>query len=188
MPFRPQKRSLAAILGATAAAGMIAFTGGNECDRGCVARGGLAPFNDTVGAHVETVCFGETNVPMRRYTLAECKQILADSLADYAEAVRTSTADFDTLTDGQKFAAIDYAYNRGVGNWRATSTQDCKPQDCPDIRSAYIARDFPAACEMYVKWAKVKRKKKWFDCSDRSNGCYGIYTRRIKERAACLGE
>ncbi|MBN3848135.1 lysozyme [Paraburkholderia sp. Ac-20342] len=179
----PRKRTLAAVIGAAAAAAVISFTGGNECDRACVARGGLAPFNDTVGAHVQTVCFGETNVPMRRYTLPECQQMLSDSLAGYAEAVRASTPGFDQLTPGQKVAAIDYAYNRGVGAWRSSDTKAG-----PSVRAAYIAGDFPAACEVYMAWARVKRAGKWYDCSIRSNGCYGIYNRRRAERAACLGE
>ncbi|WP_158512155.1 glycoside hydrolase family protein [Paraburkholderia caribensis] len=170
------KKSLAAIIGATATAGLIALTGSSEGVR-------LEPYNDTIGAHVQTVCFGETNVPMRRYTLAECKTMLAGSLAGYADAVRMTTPGFDMLTDGQKIAAIDYAYNRGVGAWRATDARAG-----PDVRAAYIARDFPDACEMFVKWAKVKRNGEWFDCSIRANGCYGIYTRRRAERAACLGE
>jgi GH24 family phage-related lysozyme (muramidase) len=155
---------------------LIALTSSSEGVR-------LAPYNDAIGAHVQTVCFGETNVPMRRYSLAECKQILSTSLAGYAQAVHDSTPGFDTLSDGQKIAAVDYAYNRGVGAWRSTSTADG-----PDIRSAYAGRNFPAACDMFAQWAKVKRKGKWFECSVRANGCYGIYTRRLAERAACLGE
>lgn len=183
MPFRPGKRSLAAIIGSAAAAALVGFTGNLECSASCIARGGLAPFNDTVGAHVQTACFGETNIPMRRYTLPECKQILSESLAGYAEAVQASTPGFDQLTDGQKFAAIDYTYNRGAGAWRRPTNEDG-----PSVRTAYIARDFPAACELYMSWAKVKRNGKWFDCKDRSNNCYGIYRRRQAERAACLGE
>lgn len=172
----PRKRTLAAIIGAAAASGLIGFTGTRE-------GVSLAPYNDTIGAHVKTVCYGETNVPMRRYTLPECKQMLGDSLAGYAEGVRSSTPGFDQLTDGQKIAAIDYAYNRGLGAWRAPSGKDG-----PSVRSAYIAHDFPAACELYMSWAKVKRWGEWFDCKDRSNGCYGIYNRRLAQRAACLGE
>ncbi|WP_158660356.1 glycoside hydrolase family protein [Paraburkholderia caribensis] len=170
------KKSLVVIIGATATAGLIALTGSSE-------GVSLEPYSDTIGAHVQTVCFGETNVPMHRYTLAECKRMLAGSLAGYADAVRASTPGFDTLTDGQKIAAIDYAYNRGVGAWRATDTRVG-----PDVRAAYVARNFPDACEMFVKWAKVRRNGEWFDCAIRANGCYGIYTRRRAERAACLGE
>ena len=183
MTLRPSKLSLAAIIGSAAAAALVAFTGNLECSKSCIARGGLAPFDDTVGAHVKTVCFGETNVPMRKYTLPECKQILASSLAGYAEVVSVSTPGFSSLTDGQKIAAIDYTYNRGIGAWRSTDSQVG-----PDIRSAYIARNFPAACDLFLKWAKVERQRVWFDCSVRTNNCYGIYTRRSAERAACLGE
>ncbi len=38
------------------------------------------PYKDIVG--VPTVCYGETRVQMRRYSDAECKDMLADGLAD----------------------------------------------------------------------------------------------------------
>lgn len=174
---KPRIAALTAVIGATAASALIGLTSGSE-------GVSLAPYDDHIGAHVETVCFGETNVPMRRYTLADCKDMLAGSLAGYAKAVRASVPGFDDLTEGQKVAAVDYTYNRGIGSWNRPS----RPGEPPSVLAAYRADDFPAACDLYVKWAMVNRAGKWVDCSVRSNGCYGIYTRRVKERAACLGQ
>jgi GH24 family phage-related lysozyme (muramidase) len=174
---KPRIAALTAVIGAAAASALIGLTSGSE-------GVSLAPYDDHIGAHVETVCFGETNVPMRRYTLAECKDMLAGSLAGYAQAVRASVPGFDGLTDGQKVAAVDYTYNRGIGSWNRPS----RPGEPPSVLAAYRADKFPAACDLYVKWAMVSRAGKWIDCSVRSNGCYGIYTRRVKERAACLGQ
>ncbi|WP_321868579.1 glycoside hydrolase family protein [Paraburkholderia tropica] len=169
--------ALTAVIGTAAASALIGLTSGAE-------GVSLAPYSDQIGAHVETVCYGETNVPMRKYTLPECKDILAGSLAGYAKAVRASVPGFDSLTDGQKVAAIDYTYNRGIGSWNRPS----RPGEPPTVLAAYRAKDFPGACDLYRRWALVSRAGKWVDCSVRSNGCYGIYTRRMKERAACLGQ
>ncbi|PXW28266.1 lysozyme [Paraburkholderia caballeronis] len=166
MPFRPQKKGLVAVIGATAAAAAISFTGGNEGVR-------LAPYTDQLGGGVQTVCFGETDVPMQRYTLPECKQILDSSLAGYASSVRAMTPGFDALTDGQKVAVIDFAYNAGLGSYRSST-----------LRRRYAAADFPAACDEFLKWRFTGGR----DCSVASSGCTGIYTRRRAERAACLGE
>lgn len=173
MPYRPQKRSLAAILGATAAAAAVSFTGNLECSKSCIARGGLAPFDDAIGGHVQTVCFGETNVQMRRYTLPECKAILESSLAGYAASIQAMTPGFDKLTDGQKVAAIDLGYNAGLENYRRST-----------LRRRYIARDFPGACSEFMKWRFAAGR----DCAIAANHCPGIYSRRVAERAACLGE
>ncbi|MBB3259636.1 lysozyme [Paraburkholderia bannensis] len=166
MPFRPQKKSLAAIVGAVVAAASISFTGGRE-------GVSLEPYDDAIGGHVQTVCYGETNVPMRRYTLAECKQILGTSLAGYASGVRAMTPGFDQLADGQKVAVIDFAYNAGLENYRRST-----------LRRRYIARDFPGACDEFMKW----RFAGGLDCSIAASHCAGIYNRRRADRAACLGE
>lgn len=165
---RPGKKSLVAVLGATAAAACISLTGGSEGVR-------LTPYSDRLAGQLDTVCFGETHVAMRRYTLPECKAMLADSLAGYAEAVRKATPGFDSLTDGQKVAATDFAYNTGVGMYTASS-----------IRGLYTARSFPAACDAFLKYRFTNHGK--IDCAIASNRCGGIMLRRQRERAACLGE
>ncbi|MEA1078682.1 hypothetical protein U8M15_27690, partial [Klebsiella pneumoniae] len=89
-----------AVMGASAAAALVAFTAPRE-------GVSLTPYSDRLANGLATVCYGETNAPMRRYTLPECKQMLGDSLAGYADKVRALTPGFDSLTDGQNVAAVD---------------------------------------------------------------------------------
>ncbi|MFM0226174.1 lysozyme [Paraburkholderia dipogonis] len=162
----PRKRTLAAVIGAAAASALIGLTASQEGVR-------LTPYNDALAHDVQTVCFGDTTVKMRPYTLNECKAMLSDRLADYAEAVRSNTPGFDTLTDGQKVAVIDGVYNFGLENFKGST-----------LRRMYIAKQFPAACQQFYRWRFVAGK----DCAVAANRCGGIVTRRNLERAACLGE
>lgn len=162
----PTKRTLAAVIGTAAAAALIGMTSSQE-------GVSLTPYNDVLAHDVETVCFGDTTVHMRTYTLPECKAMLSDRLADYAEAVRSVTPGFDSLTDGQKVAVVDGVYNFGLANYKGST-----------LRRLYIAKQFPAACEQFMRWRFVAGK----DCAVAANHCGGIYSRRKLERAACLGE
>lgn len=164
----PRRRTLAAVIGTAAASALIGLTGSQE-------GVSLAPFNDRLAHGVQTVCFGDTTVTMRSYTLPECKAMLGDRLADYAEAVRGATPGFDALSDGQKVAAIDLAYNVGFENYRRSV-----------LRLMYSRREFPAACDQFMKWRFLNHGKT--DCALAGNKCGGIYRRRQLERAACLGE
>lgn len=160
------KRKLGAVIGISAAAALIAFTAPRE-------GVSLTPYSDTLAHNIATVCFGETKVDMRAYTMAECKSMLDESLADYAVAVRDATPGFDMLTMGQKIAAIDFAYNVGVGAYQGST-----------LRKRYAAKDFPGACDEYLKWRYVAGK----DCFDPGNRCSGIASRRQAQRFVCRGE
>jgi lysozyme len=162
------KTKLAAVIGPAAAVLAVALTGSNE-------GVSLKPYNDKLGANVQTVCYGDTEVPMRRYTLDECKQLLADRLADYATAVRNSTLDFDALTDGQKIAAVDFAYNLGVQTYKSST-----------LRVMYGNKQFPEACDQYLRYKYTGNPRR--DCSLAENHCSGLMKRRRAERAACRGE
>ncbi|MFM0010949.1 glycoside hydrolase family protein [Paraburkholderia sediminicola] len=168
-------RALTAAIGAAAALATVNLTSGSE---------GLSthPYHDTVGSPKMTVCYGETNVAMRNYTADECKAMLANSLASYTRSIKTNIPGFDNLTPGQKSAIVDFSYNRGLGAVERPS----RAGEPPSVLDAYQNSDFPAACDLYTRWAVVERRGRWVDCSVRSNGCYGIYTRRQAERAECL--
>jgi GH24 family phage-related lysozyme (muramidase) len=157
---------LIVVIGTSAAAALVALTAANE-------GVSLKPYDDRLAGNLQTVCFGETNVAMRPYTLPECRDMLAGSLAGYAEEVQDMTPGFDSLTDGQKVAAIDLAYNTGLANYRGST-----------LRKRYGIKDFPAACSEFLKWRFVRGR----DCAIAANKCGGIYKRRLLERAACLGE
>lgn len=168
MALDRKKKSLAAVMGASAAAALVAFTAPRE-------GVSLTPYSDHLANGLATVCYGETNAQMRRYTLPECKQMLADSLADYATRVRDMTPGFDSLTDGQKVAVVDFAYNAGPKNYERST-----------LRRLYIAKDFPAACDAFLQWRFVAGGTK--DCFNPANKCSGIAERRRAARAACLGD
>lgn len=163
---RPGKKSLAVVIGTLAASMAISLTSSQE-------GVSLRPYKDRLANDLNTVCFGETNVQMRAYSMDECKEILSDSLAGYATEVRRLTPGFDALTDGQKVAAIDMAYNTGVANYSGST-----------LRKKYVAKDFPAACDEFLKWRFVGGR----DCAIASNQCGGIWKRRQLERNACRGE
>lgn len=99
--------------------------------------------------------------------------MLSDSLGGYAAAVKDMTPGFDTLSDGQKVAAIDFTYNHGVHAYSVST-----------VRHLYSKKDFPEACEWFVPWAKIDDGKK--DCKDPANKCIGLYTRALAQRKACL--
>lgn len=166
------RKTLAALIGAPAAAALIALTGGAEGER-------TEPYRDKLAGNIWTVCYGDTHVQLRKYSSAECKDLLATRLVDYATPVRDMTPGFDELTDGQKVAAIDFAYNAGVKNYQGST-----------LRKMYIAQDFPAACNQYLQWKYVKPKGEKIDCSLSENQklCGGIWLRRQAERRICRGE
>lgn len=173
-------RKLAAIVGTGAAAALIAFTAPRE-------GVSLEPYQDKLARDVWTVCYGDTHVEMRRYSLPECQQLLADRLADYAEPVRKLTPDFDTLTDGQKVAIVDLVYNIGVASYEKVPIRN-KAGDVigwrpSTIRTLYSTKQFPLACEAFLAYKYTNGK----DCSIAANRCSGLVKRREAERRACLG-
>lgn len=161
------KTRLIAAVGATAAAALVSFSSTHE---GLT----LVPFHDGLANQLMTVCYGETQVAMHRYTQAECLDMLQNGLAQRGVSIRAITPGFDKLTDGQKVAVVDFTYNVGIGDY-ARST----------LRRQYSAGNFPAACEQFMRWRYVNNGR--VDCAIASNRCSGIYKRRAAERAACLG-
>lgn len=162
------KKQLSLVIGSVAAASLIALTGSHE-------GVSLKPYSDTLAGNIQTVCFGETHVRMRAYTLPECQAMLDASLSDYALAVRNLTPGFDVLSEGQKVAVVDFAYNAGITNYSKST-----------LRKKYAAQDFPAACDEFLRWRFVNGGKT--DCGIPANKCGGIMARRVAERKACLGE
>ena len=158
-----QRKTLAAIIGVTAAAVSIAFTGSHE---------GISntPYRDTGGTW--TVCRGQTGVAMHYYSNAQCDSMLADTLASYAAQIAANTPGYTTLPDGVKSATLDFAYNVGVGAYTTSS-----------YRRMLIARKLPAACDELLRWRFVAGR----DCSVKANNCYGVWTRRQAERSMCRG-
>lgn len=145
---------LAKIIGASAVAGLIAVVAqweGKDND----------PYKDIVG--VWTVCYGETRVPMRRYSDAECKDMLADGLADFAGPVLKRNPELRGY-DPQIIAAVSLSYNIGTSAYNRST-----------VAKRFSEGRWKSACDAFLKW-------------NRAGGRVvpGLQRRREAERRICL--
>ncbi len=101
------------------------------------------PYLDIVG--VPTVCLGETKVPMRTYTVPECKAMLREGLKEYDDGMkRCVTRD---MPDSVHVAFLSATYNIGVKGFCGSSM----------ARHAN-AGDWFAACDALLNWNKAGGK------------------------------
>lgn len=77
-----------------------------------------APYRDPIG--ILTVCYGETRVDMRRYSDAECIQMLRDATAEFAEGVRQANPAIAQYPK-QWAAHTSFAYNVGLATYSKSS-------------------------------------------------------------------
>lgn len=149
---RTGKAKLTGIVGG-AAAGLIAVVGAFE---GYSAD----PYLDVVS--IKTVCFGETNVEMRHYTRAECEDMLANSLSDYASAVLKRNPELKGH-DAQMLAASSLAYNAGIANYRKST-----------VAKRFSQGRWLSACNAFRSWVYAGGRK-----------IQGLVNRREKEIKIC---
>ncbi len=120
------------------------------------------PYNDV--GNVPTVCFGETQKPIRKYTPDECAVLLVARLAsDYAPAVITCVP---TLADkpNQLAASLSLSYNIGTNAFcRSTAAK------------RFNAGDWAGGCDAFNMWVKAGGRV-----------LPGLVKRRAAERALCL--
>ncbi|NIF51397.1 lysozyme [Burkholderia sp. Ax-1724] len=164
MPFRPQRRSLAAIVGTAAAAGLLTAVPKFE-------GVSLVAYRDPVG--VMTACIGETRGVQagERFTLAECTAKLEPRLAGFAEDVDHCTPLADR-TPAQRVAIIDFAYNEGSGTY-------CRSSIAANFRAGNIA----GACRSFNESPTGKPQY----VTAAGEELPGLVKRRAKERAWCEG-
>lgn len=99
------------------------------------------PYQDIVG--VWTVCYGETRVEMRSYTDAECEDMLADAVGDFAGAVLERNPNLRDHPN-QLAAATSLAYNIGKSAYaRSTAAR------------RFGAGDLAGGCEAMTWWNKA---------------------------------
>ncbi|WP_299307851.1 lysozyme [uncultured Croceicoccus sp.] len=77
-----------------------------------------APYRDPVG--IETVCYGETRVEMRRYSDAECAAMLEQATTEFAEGVRWRNPGIAEYPY-QWAAHASFAYNVGLATYGRSS-------------------------------------------------------------------
>jgi lysozyme len=152
-PLTGHKR-LVAIAGTSAAALMLAIVPPWEGKRN-------DPYQDIVG--VWTVCYGETRVPMRRYSDAECDEMLAQGLGDFAQGVLKRNPNLRDRPN-QLAAATSLAYNIGVGAYNHST-----------VARRFDAGDWRGGCDAILMWNKAGGKV-----------VRGLVNRRNHEREICL--
>jgi lysozyme len=122
-------------------------------------------------AHVQTVCYGETEREMRNYTPGECLALLKDrQSADYAPAIAKCVPDFADERHRYAFAAsIDAAYNAGIAAF-------CKSR----MARAFNAGAWRQGCDLFAGWYATAR------INGKPTPLPGLQRRRSAERALCL--
>ncbi|MGD9470600.1 MAG: lysozyme [Novosphingobium sp.] len=131
------KARLAALVGTTAAGLMLATVAlweGKSND----------PYRDIV--NVWTVCYGETRVEMRRYSDAECEEMLADGVGGFAHGVLESNPEL-RHRPYQLAAATSLSYNIGINAWRGSTAA-----------RRFRAGDFAGGCRAMTWWNKAGGK------------------------------
>jgi lysozyme len=153
---RVSKRGLAAFVGGAAAACLLLFTPAQE---GRV----LKTYRDIGG--VITYCDGATENPREghAYTNAECDAQTDRDLERHAAGI-AKCIPLEGLTDGQKVAFVDAAYNIGVANFCSSS-----------MARKTNAGDMVGACNALLLWNRVG-----------GHEIAGLTKRRQRERELCM--
>lgn len=174
MQARPSKKSLAAIIGAVAAAGSLLLVPRWEGTE-------LTTYKDIAG--ILTYCTGATENAMwgKTYTVEECKEQLDYDLARHAEGMMKCVK--APLTDGQKIAFTSLTYNIGVGNFCASTVARKANQG-----------DLIGSCAALPAWSCVSVGEGKGDttgiCKSKKTSMKyvrGLANRRAAEKSICLG-
>lgn len=120
-----------------------------------------------------TVCVGHTGkdvIKGKKYTQAECDALFKSDIWIAMEGVLQGTQKVK-LPEPVLVSFTSFAFNVGVQKFQ-TSTM------------AKLANEgkFVEACHQFPRWKFAGG----YDCSVRSNGCYGVWTRRLREEANCM--
>lgn len=135
----------------------------------------LSNYWDAIGG-VETWCVGETQVgrlPAGNYTKEYCTKLFIGSFGKYSRKL------YDCYDDSMKpfvspsmhGAFTDVYYNTGAR--------------CNTVMMRSLKAGTPVkACDGILEYKKAGGR----DCSVRSNGCYGVWDRRVKLHKYCVDE
>ncbi len=154
MPPDKGRGKLVATVGASAAALLVATVAAWEGKRN-------DPYVDIVG--VTTVCYGETRIQMRRYSDAECKDMLSDALAGFGKGVLERNPELRNRPN-QLAAASSLAYNIGLSSYRKSS-----------VAKRFSAGQWKSACDGFLAWSYAGGRQ-----------VSGLLNRRRAERKICL--
>lgn len=164
------------------------------------------PYLDIV--QVQTVCFGETRVEMREYTVAECEEMAINALSkDFGPAVVACVPGLaDENRKHQLASAMLLAYNIGkpgfCGSSAACAFNGGIRFQVSASPNRYVCRirhtpatisDWKRGCNAYMPWNKgtFKRPPSGSQCIRKRDGKWlceirGLTNRRKHERDLCL--
>lgn len=123
------------------------------------------PYKDIAG--ITTVCYGETRVPMRKYSDAECTEMLDKAVSGFAEPVLKLTP---TLADKpHALAAVtSLAYNIGITNYSKSSA-----------RARFLNGNMDGGCAGIKLWDKAR-------VNGKLQTVQGLVNRRADEYKLCM--
>ena len=156
-PSNNSRKPLAALVGTGALAILAVWVPQFE---GTVQVG----YRDPIG--IVTACTGNTDSAVlgKRYTKAECADLLEKDLSRHAQGVNACVP-LDPLTTGQRAAAVSFAFNVGVeGFCGSTFARKLKAHD-------------PTACAELSRWTHAGGRE-----------LPGLVKRRKAERDICEGK
>lgn len=133
----------------------------------------LKNYIDVVG--VETWCIGETQIGRMEagYTRAYCMELFLKRYPQYSKAVYKCYDETAKrhVTPKMHGAFTDVFYNTGAG---------CKSGMIRHLKAGQPVQ----ACYSILDYKRAGGK----DCSVRSNGCYGVWDRRVKFFNRCVDD
>lgn len=147
--------ALTAGFGAAVISAAVAFVGPEEGLR-------TEPYRDLGG--ILTVCYGDTIVPMRTYTVAECDDMFAARLREFAFRLGRCIENPSAIPAKSSVAILSWSYNVGTG--AACGSTLVRKLNAGDLRGA---------CNELPRWNKVNGKV-----------VRGLTNRRAREQALCL--
>jgi GH24 family phage-related lysozyme (muramidase) len=169
------KARVAVALLSLSAAGLIAIaTQESYTDHAVIPTKGDVPtlgFGSTKHEDGSPVKLGERTDPVRAL------HIVAAHVGREEAAFRASLPGV-ALTQGEYDLYLDFTYQYGIGNWRASS-----------MRQFLLAGDYAKACGALLRW----RYAGGYDCSTLVDGkpnkrCWGVWERQQERHAKCLAE
>jgi lysozyme len=169
-PFRLAVGALS--LSAAGLVGILASEG--YTDRAVVPTKGDRPtvgYGSTFHEDGKPVRMGERTDPVRAL-------VKAKSHIDREEQAFRESLQGVKLTQGEYDLYLDFTYQYGLANWRASS-----------MRRHLRAGNYLAACDSLLMW----RKAAGYDCSTLVDGkpnrvCWGVWDRQRERHAKCMAE
>jgi lysozyme len=153
------KATAAAVAVALAAAAPFAVPMIQKWESG--GRTHLEPYRDPIG--IWTVCDGETRVPMRRYSAAECQAMTERAFAEFGREVLACTPGI-AGRPRMVAAAVSFAYNVGSAAYCRSS-----------VARAFRAERWAEGCDALLAWKFAGGR-----------ALPGLTNRRRDERRLCL--